>query len=150
MKIADVSKISSDMRSVSAAGGIQPGVGQGFSFSRHMMDFTDAQYQKYLEDLKNRIFRQGETIKKKADIGEFMQYRKLIAELLEAAAGNAYACGRTSAFDTKGRRNVFVLIKKVNARLDEMAQQILSEQRDNIHLLEMVDDIRGLLVDIWL
>ena len=79
-----------------------------------------------------------------------MEYRRLIAELLDVTASNAYVCTKTSAFDTKGRRNVFVLIKKVNDRLEEMAQEILSEQKDNIRLLEMVDDIRGLLLDILL
>jgi len=148
MKVSDISKASSNVQSVPVSGGMQPGAGQGFEFSRHMMDFSQAQYQKYIEDLKDRIFRQGEAVKQKADIGAFMQYRKLIAELLEVAAGNAYACSKTTSFDTKGRRNVFVLIKRVNAKLDEMAQQILSEQRDNLHLLEMVDDVRGLLVDI--
>ena len=150
MKVADIGKISSNPQSISAAGGTLSGADQGFSFSRHMMDFSEAQRQKYIEDLKDRIFRQGETIKKKADIGEFMQYRRLIAELLEAAVSNAYACTRTSAVDSKGRRNVFILIKTVNARLDEMAQQILSEQSDNLRLLKMVDDIRGLLVDVFL
>jgi uncharacterized protein YaaR (DUF327 family) len=150
MKVEDIGRISSGPQNVSAAGGAEPGMGQGFTFSRHMMDLGNGQYQKYIEDLKDRIFRQGETIKRKADIGEFVQYRKLIAELLEAAASNAYACSRTNAVDSKGKRNVFVLIKKVNARLDEMAGQILSEQSDNLRLLEMVDDIRGLLVDISL
>jgi uncharacterized protein YaaR (DUF327 family) len=150
MKITDVGTMPTNMQSVSTAGQTQPGTGQGSSFSRHMMDFSQAQHQKYLEDLKDRIFRQGETIKKKADIREYMQYRKLIAELLEVVAGNAYACAKTSAFDAKGRRNVFLLVKKVNVRLDEMAQQILAEQSDNIRLLEMVDDIRGLLVDLLL
>mgnify|MGYP000073686002 CR=1 FL=1 len=150
MKVADVRKASSSMQNVTSPAGAQPGGSQGFAFSRHMMDFSQAQYQKYIEDLKDRIFRQGENIKRKADISEFMQYRRLIAELLEAAAGNAYACTKTSTFDARGRRNVFVLIKTVNARLDEMAQEILSEQKDNIRLLEMVDDIRGLLLDILL
>ena len=150
MKVADVSKTSSSIQGVTDAGSTHPGGSQDFTFSRHMMDFSQAQYQKYIEELKKRIFSQGESIKRKADIPEFMQYRKLIAELLDVAASNAYICTKTSAFDTKGRRNVFVLIKKVNARLDEMAQEILSEQRDNIHLLEMVDDIRGLLLDILL
>ena len=150
MKVADVGQVSSGMQSVSTVGGTQAGAGQGFSFSRHMLNYSEAQYQRYIEDLKDRIFRQGETIKGKADIAEFMQYRKLIAELLEMAASNAYACTKTSAFDAKGRRNVFVLIKQVNSRLDEMARQILAEQSDNIRLLEMVDDIRGLLVDIMM
>ncbi len=150
MKVADIGQVSSNMQSVTTTAGAQAGAGQGFSFSRQMMDYSAAQYQRYIEDLKDRIFRQGETIKGKADIAEFMQYRKLIAELLEVAASNAYACTKTSAFDSRGRRNVFVLIKQVNSRLDEMARQILSEQSDNIRLLDMVDDIRGLLVDIMM
>jgi uncharacterized protein YaaR (DUF327 family) len=150
MKITDVGTMPSNMQSIYTSGNTQAGGGQGFAFSRNMMDFSQAQHQKYIEDLKERIFRQGETMKKRADIGQYTQYRKLIAELLAVVAGNAYACTRDSVFDAKGRRNVFLLIKKVNARLDELAQQILSEQSDNIRLLKMVDDIRGLLVDILL
>jgi len=150
MKVADVGKVPQGMQNVSTVGGAQTSAGQGFLFSRHMMDFSQAQHQKYMEDLKDRIFRQGETIKRKADLGEFAQYRKLIAELLEVVAGNAYACAKTSALDAKGRRNVFVLIRKINVRLDEMAQQILQDQKENLRLLEMVDDIRGLLLDILL
>ncbi len=150
MKVSNISKISSGAQSISAPGSAQPDTGAGFSFSRHMTDFDDAQYQKYLKELREKIFVQGEIIKRKADVGEFLHYRKLIAELLGEAASNAFACGRTRSFDSKGRRNVFVLIKKVNARLDDMAQEILAEQSDNIALLKMVDDIRGLLVDIFL
>ena len=150
MKVSDVGRVSSNIQGVSDFVTTQPGGGQGFSFSRHMMNFSQAQYQKYIEDLKDRVFQQGDIIKKKADIGEYIQYRKLIAELLEVVASNAYACTKDSTFDAKGRRQVFLLIKKVNSRLDEMARQILSEQSDNIRLLEMVDEIRGLLVDVLL
>ncbi|MGI6151289.1 MAG: YaaR family protein [Christensenellales bacterium] len=150
MKVTDVGKVPKGAQNVSVVGAGQAGGGQGFLFSRHLMDFSQAQHQKYIEDLKDRIFRQGETIKRKADLGEFIQYRKLIAELLEVVAGNAYACARTTALDSRGRRNVFILIKKINVRLDELAQQILQEQKENLRLLEMVDEIRGLLLDILL
>jgi uncharacterized protein YaaR (DUF327 family) len=150
MKVANVRKLSSGMQELSHTGGAQPGAPQDFSFSRHMADFSQEEYREYIEGLRDRIFQQGEVIKQKADITEFMQYRRLISELLEVVAGNAYACTRTSTFDRKGRRNVFVLIRRVNEQLDEMAQEILSEQRDNLMLLKMVDDIRGLLLDILL
>jgi uncharacterized protein YaaR (DUF327 family) len=150
MKVTDVGKVPKGAQNVSVVGAGQAGGGQGFLFSRHLMDFSQAQHQKYIEDLKDRIFRQGETIKRKADLGEFIQYRKLIAELLEVVAGNAYACARTTALDSRGRRNVFILIKKINVRLDELAQQILQEQKENLRLLEMVDEIRGLLLDVLL
>lgn len=148
--VADVAKVPQGSQNVSAVGAGQAGGSQGFMFSRHLMDFSQAQHQKYIEDLKDRIFQQGETIKKKADLTAFVQYRKLIAELLEVVAGNAYACTRTTALDSRGRRNVFVLIRRINGKLDEMAQQILQEQQENLRLLEMVDEIRGLLLDVLL
>ncbi|MGI6192245.1 MAG: YaaR family protein [Christensenellales bacterium] len=150
MKVADVPKVPQGAQNISAVGAGQAGGSQGFMFSRHLMDFSQAQHQKYVEDLKDRIFKQGETIKRKADLSEFVQYRKLIAELLEVVASNAYACARTTALDSRGRRNVFVLIKKINVRLDELAQQILQEQKENLRLLETVDEIRGLLLDVLL
>ena len=150
MKVSDVAKVPQGAHNIASVGSAQAGAGQGFAFSRHMMDFSQAQQQQYIEDLKDRIFRQGENIKRKADLGEFVRYRKLITELLEVVAGNAYSCTKTSAMDKRGRRNVFVLIKRINVRLDEMAQQVLQDQKENLRLLEMVDDIRGLLLDIML
>ncbi len=119
-------------------------------FKGHMSDLSASRQQSYIEDLQKRIFSQGDVLKKKADIYEFMQYRKLISELVGQAAGNTYTCTRTEDFGRTGKHKIFVLIKKVNNRLDEMAQEIIKQESGNIKLLKMVDDVRGLLVDMFL
>lgn len=150
MKIADIGTIQKEAQTIAAPQDKQRPDKQGVTFERHIADVNDVHYQKYIEELRDRIFEQGETIKKKSDINEFLKYRKLISELLGEVAGNAYETSKSSTFDTRGKHKVFILIKKVDSRLDEMAQEILNSERDNIRLLQMVDDIRGMLVDMFL
>ena len=84
------------------------------------------------------------------DIGEVQKYRAMITELVKETVSNAYACKTSTAFDANGRRRVFVVVRNINEKLDELTQGVLSGEADNIKLLGMVDDIRGLLVDLFL
>lgn len=150
MKVADIGMISKDKQSVMAPQEKPVGQDTELVFRRQLTDLHEAQYKEYIEDLKSRIFEQGEVLKKKSDISGFLKYRQLIAELVGEAASNAYESSRSGGFDINGRHKVLTTIKKVNNTLDEMAQEILKQQTDNINLLQMVDDIRGLIVDMFL
>lgn len=150
MKVSDVGKVNNGISSSVAVIDKPSASGMGSSFRRQMSDLSEEQYQEYLEGLKERILAQGEEIKKNADISGFIKYRKLIAELISEVAGNAYSASKHSMFDGNGRHKVMTTIKRVNLKLDDIAHQILSEQKDNLKLLQNVDDIRGLLVDMLL
>lgn len=150
MKVADIGTITKDKQSLTSLQERQPSADTELVFQRQLTSMHEAQYQEYIEDLKNRIFEQGEALKQKSDICGFLKYRQLIAELVGEAASNAYQSSRSGGFDIKGRHKVLTIIKKVNSKLDDMAQEILAQQNDNIKLLQMVDDVRGLLVDMFL
>jgi uncharacterized protein YaaR (DUF327 family) len=53
-------------------------------------------------------------------------------------------------FDAKGRHKVNFVIRTINENLEELTREILSEQQDNLRILQMVDDIRGLLIDLFM
>lgn len=150
MKISDIKHSVSEAQERPAVLDKPAATGAGMSFSRQMTTLSEAGYQGYVRDLQERIFKQGERLKQKADINVLQEYRALISELLGEAAGNAYACIKSNVFDAKGRHKVFFVIRSINQKLEELASEILSEQSDNIKLLRMVDDIRGMLVDLFL
>ncbi len=150
MKVADIANISKETQTITMPQDKHAAPETGVSFKRHISDINEADYHKRIQQLRDKISEQGEVIKKKSDINEFIKYRKLISELIGEAASNAYESSKSSSFDTTGKHKVFVLIKSVNTRLDDMAQEVLKEQSDNIRLLQMVDDIRGLLIDMFL
>jgi hypothetical protein len=40
------------------------------------------------------------------------------------------------------------MIKRVNAALDELAQELMKDEKDHLVILDKIDEIRGLLLDI--
>ena len=40
------------------------------------------------------------------------------------------------------------MIKRVDAALDELATELLKEEKDHLLILSKIDEIRGLLLDI--
>lgn len=40
------------------------------------------------------------------------------------------------------------MIKRVNAALDELAQELMKDEKDHLLILDKIDEIRGLLLDI--
>ena len=41
------------------------------------------------------------------------------------------------------------MIKTINEKLEKMTQDVLGGQTDNLELLQAIDDVRGMLIDIF-
>lgn len=50
--------------------------------------------------------------------------------------------------DRRGRHRVYGMIKRVNSALDELAQELMKDEKDHLAILGKIDEIRGLLLDI--
>ena len=119
-------------------------------FKRQLTSLSEANYERYIRELTDKIFEQGGIVAKKADIGELQKYRQLITQLLNETVSNAYVFSKTDKFDARGKHKVFASIRKVNEKLDQLTAEVLNEQSDNIKMLGIIDDVRGLLVDLFL
>ena len=51
--------------------------------------------------------------------------------------------------DRRGRHRVYGMVRRVDALLDELAQELVKEEKDHLAILNRVDEIRGLLLDIF-
>ncbi len=120
------------------------------TFSRHLTDMGNAQYEEHITKLVGRIFEQGEIVKSKADMKELQKYRQMISELMNETVSNSYVFDKSGTFDSSGRHKIYATIKKINDKLDNMTQGLLDDQSENINLLSQVDDIKGMLVDLFL
>ena len=50
--------------------------------------------------------------------------------------------------DRRGRHRVYGLVKLVDKNLDDLAGELVKEEKDHLAILGKVDEIRGLLLDI--
>ena len=150
MKVQDINRTPLDNSSITAVREKPDAGSPGFSFARHLTTLSEAQFTAYIEDLQERIRKQGERIKQRADLKALVEYRSLIGELIGETASNAFAGYKSEVFDAKGRHKVNFVIRTINEKLEELTREILSEQQDNLRILQMVDDIRGLLIDLFM
>lgn len=51
--------------------------------------------------------------------------------------------------DKKGRHRVYGIIRQVDDTLDELARELVKDEKDHIAILSRIDEIRGLLLDIF-
>ena len=119
-------------------------------FQRALTDLNKDAHTEKIHKMCEAIFRQGEIVAKKADVTELQRYRGMIQELMNETVSNGFEFTKAGSFDARGRHRVFATINKVNSKLDELTSELLKEQKDEIEVLNKVDDIRGLLVDLFL
>ena len=101
-----------------------------------------------LTSLMKDITEQGEKIGKHMDIKDMRKYRATIREFMNEVVSNSHEFTRENFLDRRGRHRVYGIIRKVDEKLDNLATELLKDEKDNIAILQNVGDIRGLLLDI--
>ena len=114
-----------------------------------MSRIAEEDLQARLSSLMNEISEQGERIAKKKDIKDMRRYRSLIKDFINEIVSRSHAFSRENFLDRKGRHRVYGIIRLVDQNLDELAEELLKEQKDNLSILQKIGDIRGLILDIF-
>ena len=109
----------------------------------------DADLQNTLKTMMPEITMQGDKISKRRDIRDMKKYRSLIKGFMNEVVSRSHTFERENFLDRKGRHRVYGIIKLVDQRMDELAQELVKDEKDNIKILGMVGDIQGLLLDIF-
>ena len=94
------------------------------------------------------ITMQGNKITKHMDVADMKRYRTLIKEFLNEIVNRSHKFSRENFLDRKGRHRVYGIIRRVDETLDELAQELMKDEKDHLSILAKVGEIRGLLLDI--
>ena len=114
-----------------------------------MSKISEEDLQARLGFLMEEITMQGDRISKKKDIKDMRRYRSLIKDFMNEVVSRSHSFSRENFLDRKGRHRVYGIIRLVDETLDELAQELMKEQKDNITILQKIGDIRGLSLDIF-
>ena len=94
------------------------------------------------------ITMQGNKITKHMDVADMKRYRALIKEFMNEIVNRSHKFSRENFLDRKGRHRVYGITRRVDETLDELAQELMKEEKDHLAILAKVGEIRGLLLDI--
>lgn len=104
--------------------------------------------QEKLSSMMEQITEQGEKIAKHMDIKDMRKYRELVKGFLNEVVNRSHKFSRENFLDRRGRHRVYGIVKLVDKNLDELAGELVKEEKNHLEIVGRIDDIRGLLLDI--
>ena len=104
--------------------------------------------QEKLGSMMEQITEQGEKIAKHMDIRDMKKYRELVKGFLNEVVNRSHKFSRENFLDRRGRHRVYGIVKMVDENLDNLARELVKDEKDHLAIVGAIDDIRGLLLDI--
>lgn len=110
---------------------------------------SEENLQERLTSMMEEITMQGEKLAKHRDIKDMRKYRTLIKGFMNEVITRSHEFSRENFLDRRGRHRVYGIIRLVDETLDELAQELMKDEKDNLAILGKIGEIRGLLLDIF-
>lgn len=113
---------------------------QNFSFARQQK--SEEQLKEMMEDIKKKGNRLAVT-KCYADV---RAYKKLIQQYLKSVLDYMYSINKDISF---WQTQYFITVDTVDKKLEELTEMLLKNEKENLDIASTIDEITGLIVDIY-
>lgn len=143
IKVNDVSKIQQveePTKSVDSGN-------DSFKFTL-IRNIEEKDLQEKLNSMMEQITVQGDKISKHMDIKDMKKYRELVKGFLNEVVSRSHEFSRENFLDRRGRHRVYGIVRLVDKNLDDLAGELVKDEKDHLAIISKIDDIRGLLLDI--
>ena len=124
--------------------------GAAADFGTELADQKSSMSREAMDRLLEKIVEQGARLSKSPTYEELRSYRALIQSFIGEAVDGMYELHRQAGWDRLGRQKVYTSVRKIDKKLEEMAEKIRLGQADQLSIIASHDAIRGLLVDLYM
>lgn len=111
-------------------------------------NIEEHELQARLTLLMEDITQQGKKLSKHMDVRDMKHYRHLVKEFMNEVVNRSHKFSRENFLDRRGRHRVYGLVKLVDETMDELARELIKDEKDHLAILSRIDEIRGMLLDI--
>ena len=113
---------------------------QNFSFARQQK--SEQQLKEMMDDIKKK----GNRLSITKCFADVKAYKNLIREYLESVLKNMYEIKKDISF---WQTQYFITVETIDLKLEELTQMLLSQEKENLDIANTIDEISGLIVDIY-
>jgi uncharacterized protein len=128
--------VSDDKRSVNN----KKDFSQSFSFARERK--SEEELKKMLEDIKKK----GNRLTITKCYADVRAYKNLIKEYLNSVLHHMYAVKKDISF---WQTQYFLTVDAIDGKLEELTAMLLQSEKENLDIAGTIDEITGLIVDIY-
>lgn len=113
---------------------------QSFNFAHQKK--SEEQLKKMLEDIKKR----GNRLAITKCYGDVISYKRMIKDYLDSVLKYMYSVKKDISF---WQTQYFITVDTIDGKLEELTKMLLENEKDNLKVASTIDEISGLVVDIY-
>lgn len=112
------------------------------SFNNERQRKSQEQLKKMVDDIKKR----GNKLVLTKTYVDVVMYKKMIKQYLESVLQYMYETKKDISF---WQTQYFITVDTIDGKLEELTKAVMEEQKENIDIASTIDDIQGMIVDIY-
>lgn len=121
----------------------------GRTFSHRLMAVQSSVIRKELDDLLVQIETQSKDIENSLTFDSLKSYKELVRKFVYIVVHELYEVEEKISVSPTGRKKSMLLVKKIDEKLEQLSDDFLKKQSNLIDFMARLDDIRGLLMDLY-
>lgn len=101
-----------------------------------------------LSQLIDKIDEKGKRLTTTQTIKDFHEYKRLIQQFINKAVSQGLSLKETRSWFQQGGSKMKI-ISKINKKLVDMADQMVSREKNSVRLLQQVGELKGLIINLY-
>lgn len=121
----------------------------GKTFFEHLEASSKDYIKQHLDQEFEVIFELGRRLSRSLSLADLKKYKQKVREFLNLCVSEGLSYEEHKLPFRNGRNKVLSIVNTVNQKLLNLAELLISENQDSIRVMALVDEIRGLLLDLY-
>lgn len=113
---------------------------QSFNFAR------EHKSEQQLKEMHDKIKKKGNRLSITKCYVDVKAYKSMIKEYLTSVLSHMYSIKKDISF---WQTQYFITVDVIDSKLEELTQMLLSEEKEKLNIASTIDEISGLIVDIY-
>jgi uncharacterized protein YaaR (DUF327 family) len=102
-----------------------------------------------LDKLLEEIDATGKRFAREPEINNLQEYKSLIKAFMDTVIEKMFKVKEKTGPRSWVKQKVYITVDKINKKLEELTDFVLDKEKDNINLMATLDEIRGMMVDLY-
>lgn len=119
---------------------------QSKSFSESLSETYKSSNREFLDKSFNKIKDMGDILISTQSYTDIIKYKKMIKNFLSEVLEHNYSLNKKDSF---WESQYFATVEIIDKKLETITKEVLSNQTNNISIASSIDEIQGLLIDVY-
>ncbi|WP_163969233.1 YaaR family protein [Oceanobacillus halotolerans] len=119
------------------------------SFDHIIQSQTKKMQQQELQQLMKHITAQGDKLARSRTMQDLVKFKRMVKGFLKETVSNGLDLHQSHSFGMTGQNRKLTIVKEVDNKLIELTEEVMNQERKTVNLLGLIDEVRGLLVNLY-